>query len=376
MRAPSLRVGLGVSLLALAGTFAFPLISSAAPPEVVKIALSTTVNTNYYIVTPNSGWCPSQTTALFVMAGASTGTTTTAAPSFGAPTNVTYVAGSSPMFGDHNAYGMILMAFTSSDLGASMGTNLPTNKNPGMFGGATGPVNKNVISMNSAIATGTSVTVTLDMKSNIPQLVAVMSGSYPTVTYDSSAYGGSGRLTIQTLTTDTVTNAGDSMNSILGFMLMCNTTLGNNPLREVTQSDTWVGDIFPQFPGFDANSQLGSGSSGVLGNKFTARCGTTYWGGTGLNRKLNVFLPEASVTAMFGTSCFASEVRGYIGSSQQDSSLTTTGVTNFGVTGILFSHSFTFASPKDVSLGVPSAAADAVSSSSSGVCFLSAARRR
>lgn len=372
MRTRSLQIGLGASLLVLSATFAFPLIVSAAPPEIVRIDLGSTVNTNYHIVAPNQTWGTSLTTALFVMPGAATGSTSTAAPSF---TGTTYFSGPSAMFGDQGGYGMMLLSFTSSDLGASMQTNLPTNANPNMFGGATGPVNKSRLSMDSAgIATGTSVTITLDMKSNIPQLVAVMAGSYPTVTYDSSAYGGTGQLTIQTHTTSTTTNAGDSMTSILGFMVMANTQLGSTPVRMVCQTDAWVGDMFPLFPGFDSSAAAGSGGAGTQGT-ITARCGSTVYGQTGLQRSVNTFIPVTSLSGMFG-SVTTSDIKAFVGSSAQDASAITTGVTNFGVAGIKASYTYTFASPKDVSFGVSGSVSDAVSSSSSGACFLGAARRR
>ncbi len=368
------KVALGLVLGVLALTFCFPYLSYGAPPEVVRLDLGATVGTNYTIVAPNAGWGATGTTALFVLPGAATGTSTSAAPSVTAATNVTYLSGPSPMFGSAGGYGMLLLSFTSADL-ATMTTNLPTNANPTMLGGTTGPVNKSRISLNTAgLVTGTSLTVTLNMRGNIPQLVAVMGGSYPTVTYDSSLFGGDGQLVIVTQTTDTTSNAGDAFTSLLGFMVMADTALGTTPIRVVTQTDAWVGDLYPLFPGFDGSAAGGSGAAGTQGT-LTAKCGTTIYGQTGLQRNINTFIPNASLPIMFAAATTASDVRAFTGTSPQDSSVLTTGVTNFGVQGVRASFTYTFASPKDTSFGIPGTSSTSASGSSTGVCFLSAVRR-
>ena len=293
-------------------------VASASAPQITAVTLTSggaavNVATSNYLVVPNASWGATGTSAIFIMPGASSGDTTTSAPTFPA-TATTYFSAGSPMFGSASNWGMMLLQFTSSDLGASMTSNLPTNANPNMLGGATGPVNKSRISLTSAIPSGTTVTFTVNMKSEIPHLVGVMGGTYPIITYDTSLNAGEGGMTIQTTTFDTTTNASDALTGMVGFMIMSDTSLGLTPLKILCQTNAWVGDIFPMMPGFDSSSSVGSGAAGTKGTT-TCRCGSTIYGITGQTRTNNTFVPDAVLATLFGATAASADLRSQVNGS-------------------------------------------------------------
>lgn len=371
--------GLLAVVIALSG------MAQAAAPQITAVTLTSddgnavNVAANNYLVVPNQTWGSTGTSAIFIMPGASSGNTTTSAPSFVA-TATTYFSDASPMFGTAGGWGMMLLQFTSSDLGATMMTNLPTNANTVILGGAQGPLNKDRISLTSAIPVGTTVKFTLNMKGEIPQLVAVLGGSFPTITYDSALNSGEGALTIQTKTFSTTTNASDSLTGMVGFFLTSDTSLGTTPLRIITQTNAWVGDLFAFMPGLDSSCAVGVGGAGTAGTS-SARFGATIYGITGQSRNVSIFIPDASLASLYGATATSDQLDSLVNGSSQSGD-TVTNTSNFAVSattdvrlsGKRFDFTYTFASPKDASIGIPSGSSSAVFSGvGGGICFLDSA---
>lgn len=319
----------------------------AAMPQVIQIDLGASVTAGFYITmldTDGSG------NGIWIDPGNSTGNYLTGPT--GPALSLSLGATAPGLWGTGFGYGQILMSFTAASVGSfgaeltALTSNLPTNANPSIFGAATGPVNKVNIDLNRGIPAGTSVTITVDMNGDIPHFVAVMGGIYPTVAYDT----GTGMLTIASTTFATETNAGDSFGSMFGFTVFTDTaSFGSTPMRIVAQTNHWVGDIFPVLPGFDGNAAITDigGTPGTI----TAKCGTTIYGPTGQNRSINIFFPDDVISTLFGAGVTAADLVAFVDSSEDDGATLTTGQNNFSVTGTRATFSYTFASPKDATLG-------------------------
>ncbi len=330
----------------------FGALSSYGAPEVTEVELDTAVNAGYYVVVFDKA-CNGN--GVFIDQGQTSGNSTTNPT--GAASNPALgpcVAAPAEMFGVSTGYGHLLLSLMDSGLdptvtGAELTAirdGLPTNANPEIFGAAAGPVNKVNIELDRAIPVGTEVTFTVDMNDEVPHLVAVMGGTAPTVTYDSS---GTGTLTVKTTTFDSTTNAGDIFNSMIGFMIFTDTTLGTTPLRIITQTNHWVGDIFPLLPGFDSDAAVedAGGTQGTI----TAKCGTTIYGPTGGERNINVFFPDSSIEAIFGSGITNTSLAAFANSTQESNATIDREVTNFGLPGTLAQFTYTFASGKDTAMG-------------------------
>lgn len=344
-------------------------------PKVIQVDLGSAVNAGYYAVVFDSNNNNPDGDGVWIDPASTTGNSTTD------PTGVAAAGGQTAtpaeMFGVSSGYGQLLLSLDASSAAAygaemaALNANNPTNANINMFGAAAAPVNKANIELGGAntgdraIDAGTQVTFTVDMDSEIPHLVAVMGGSVPTVTYDDT---GTGTLTIQTTTFGTTTDAGDIFYSIVGFMLFTDTTsFGSTPLRIIAQTNHWVGDIFPLLPGWDTDAAV-SGAGGTHGT-ITARCGTTIYGPTGGQRNINIFFPDDSITTMFGSGIRSSSLSAFTKSGEETGATITLESTYFGVTGTLASFTYTFASPEDTSIGIPTPASD----SANGGCFIATA---
>lgn len=341
-----------------------------AVPQVTQVQLSAAVNAGYYAVAFDS--ILDNGDGIWIDPGATSGNSTTN------PTGAAAVSGQTAtaagMYGVSSGYGQLLFSVDASGAGyaaemTALGNNNPTNANTAMFGAAAAPANKNNIELGGAnagdraIDAGTQVTFTVDMNSEVPHLIAVMGDSAPTVTYDPT---GTGTLTVKTTTFQTTTNAGDTFYSIVGFMLFTDTTdFGATPLRIIAQTNHWVGDIFPLLPGWDTNASVADigGTKGSI----TAKCGTTINGPTGQSRTINIFFPDSSISALFGSGIANTELAAFADSTQESNATITRGTTNFGVTGTLASFTYTFASAKDTSIGV------AAGGGGGGKCFVATA---
>lgn len=355
-----------ISLLLVASTV-------FAAPKVTKVELSVAVNAGYYAVVFNSNSNNPNGNGVWIDPGNTSGNSTTNPT--GAAATGGQTATPAEMFGLSSGYGHMLL---SVDAGVNYGdeigaldANKPTNVNETILGGATGPVNKANIELGGAsagdraIPAGTEVTFTVDMNSEPPHLVAVMGGTAPTVTYDAS---GTGTLTVKTTTFGTTTNAEHTFYSIVGFMILTDTTkMGTDPLKIIAQTNAWVGDMFPLLPGFDTDAAV-SDIGGTLGGT-TAKSGVTIYGPTGQQRDIRIFFPDSAIATMFGSGVTSSSLTAFVGSGEDTSATIATGQTNFGTTGTLATFTYTFASPKDTSVGV-----DTSGGGSSGGCFIDTAR--
>jgi hypothetical protein len=330
-------------------SFIFFITSTAwGAPKVTQVDLDTAVNAGFYVAVFDKTNAPN---GVWVDPGSTTGDSTTN------PTgNATATAAEAEMHGVSSGYGHLLLSVTNASLGAyaaemgALGANNPTNANTAMFGAASAPVNKTNIELNRAIPAGTEVTFTVNMDSEVPHMVAVMGGVAPTVTYDST---GTGTLTVKSTTFGTTTQAGDTFTSLIGFMVFTDTTdFGTTPLRIIAQTNHWVGDIFPLLPGWDTNASVAN--IGGTAGSITAKCGTTIYGPSGQSRTINIFFPGSSIDEIFGAGVTNAQLAAFADSVQQNNATITTGTTNFGVTGTLASFTYTFASAKDTTIGVPS----------------------
>ncbi len=349
--------------------FSFSFVSFAVAPAITSVTVDSYVSAGKYLVVPHVGWGASGTSAVFVMPGQKVGDTTTPAPTFTAPFP-SYTSGESPMLGVAGGYGAILAQFDTTSLLTLATGAKATNSNPDIFGGTSGPpIARTALSLTTAgLADGAVVTFIADMKGNVPQLVAIM-GNHPnpTVEYDPTAFGGSGKLTVTTATFSNPNNAGESFNSTVGFMVSVDSALAPNPsspstpLGIVAQTNHWVGDMFPLLPGFDSSAAV-SGNGGAKGTA-TAKCGTTFYGPAGQTRQITLFFPDSSIPAFFGAGATKADLSVFIdspGSSEKNptTAVINTSATNFGgtaatgVAGISVKVPYTFASPKDIGFSI------------------------
>jgi acyl-coenzyme A thioesterase PaaI-like protein len=126
----------------------------------------------------------------------------------------------------------------------------------------------------------------------------------------------------------------------------------------IGQTDIWVGDFNLFMPGSDDNSAQGtSGFAGTFGSP-DAFSGFTAWGPTGGTRNVSIFIPDDSISTVFGSDVTASALTGFVDGSEV--STTVTAGTNFGVSGQTFSFTYTFASGKDVAVAATSPCTAAV----------------
>ncbi|MBD3168186.1 MAG: T9SS type A sorting domain-containing protein [candidate division Zixibacteria bacterium] len=318
-----------------------------AVPQITEVTLGTAVNTGYYCAVLDTD---ADGDGVWINAGQTSGNSTTDP---GPPaSSAGFTATPARMYGMGTGYGQLLL---SIDAGAnfatemaSMFSNQPQNANTDMFGSANGPCNKTNIELNRALPAGTQVTFTIDMDSEVPHLVAVMGAGLPTVTYNPS---GTGTLTVQATTFGTTTYYNDTFTSIIGLSVMTDqTAFGATPMKIIAQTNHWVGDIFPLLPGYDDSAAVAN-NGGTYGQS-DAKCGITIYGQTGGSRSVNVFLPDAIITNMFGSGVSASDLTGYVDAGEASSPTVSTGQSNFGTTGTVATFSYTFASPKDASIGV------------------------
>jgi len=320
-----------------------------AAPRVIRVDLGAAVNVDTYAVVFDND---KSGNGIWINPGSTSGTSVSAIdpPASSDPPSITPAA--ADMFGDSSGYGQMLFSVSAvspqilTEL-SNLTVNCPTNANSTVFSGTTGPVNKVNVDANRAIPSGTTVTFTVDMNGEPPHLVSVLGGSIPTVTYNS----GTSILTVSTTTTGTTNEAGEAFQSIAGLMIFTNTTtFGNDPLRIIGQTNHWPGDIFSLLPGFDSNAATSNigGTSGTT----TAKCGLTVYGPSGEQRDINIFFPDASVSSIFGSGATIASLAAYVNSTEDTSATITTGQNNFGVTGTLAQFNFTFASPKDGSVGI------------------------
>lgn len=334
----------GLILIFLSFLFFVPKV--LAGPRVTEIEVGTAVNAGLYLAMFDSNNPPD---GIWIDPGSQTGDSSTG-PTGPVSTLGIVNAAAAEMFGLSDGYGQILLSVDGADAATAgaelnnMGNNSPTNTNTTILGGVNAPVNKTNIELDRAIPVGTTVTFTVDMNGEVPHLVAIMGGSAPTVTYDSVTE----ILTIKTTTFGSTTNAGDTFNSVVGFMIVTDPLLGNTSLRIIAQTNHWVGDIFPLLPGFDANSAVADngGTQGTI----TAKCGTTIYGPAGEQRNINIFFPDSSILAMFGPTVTSSQLAAFADSARESGATITVGANNFGVDGILAQFTYTFASPKDASI--------------------------
>lgn len=345
-------------LMAVAGVFSYA-VTAMANPQVTSVTLSAPVAVGSYVVVFDDA---KDGNGVWVNPGALSGDSVTD-PALPAGANL--LAAPADMFGSPDTgYGQLLLSVTADPANiatelAAIATNLPSNGNAGIFGAATGPVNKANIDLERAIPAGTNVTFTINMNGELPHLIAVMGGESPVVTYDDTD---SGTLTISLKTFATTNAAGESFASLAGFMILTNSALGTTPLRIVAQTNHWVGDIFPLFPGWDSTANIAD-IGGTVGT-ITAKCGTTIVGPTGETRNINIFFPDETIPLIFGAenNVLPVELAAYANAAQEGyqyageiPTLSHENYTLSGVEGTKASFTYTFASPVDLSIGVGAA---------------------
>ena len=364
-----------VGIIILTFLLLTPFIASSAsaaitgPPEITSITLSNPVNSGYYVVAFDSA-SVAGANGIWVNSGASASTAELTGALATINTSQPGTAAVTPagMFGMSRSYGTMLLSLVDGGAGnytqtvaalQALGDNLPTNTNTDMFGDS-GPVNVNNIDLSQALPAETVVTFTVAMNGNVPHMVAVMSGDAPTVTYD-----GTNTLTLKTkITGQTTTYAGNTFQSLLGFMILTDLSFGTTPLRIIAHTNHWVGDMFPLMPGLDEYSAVLSGG-GVIAST-GAKAGLTIYGPSGNDRMFTLFFPDSSLSAIFGTGATAAQLAAYVSEgsegngyyAEQDNTTATiaTNVNNFNTTGTLATINYTFASPKDIALGIPMSA--------------------
>jgi len=324
-----LRVVFIVGLLLMAQLQAAPLVTS--------VTLGAGVSSTHVVAVATPNMRPveyvldSTESSIFVMPGTLYGDAATAAPPDYSP-GPTYSSSNSPLLGNASGYGALLMQFKvdASDL-STIGANFPTNSNESVLSAASGPINTDNLSLVAAgIAAGTAVTMTVDMQSELPHLVAVMSGSYPTISFDSS---GTGTLTIAGTTTASFANkAGQDFSSSFGFMVVTDNVVATAPdvLGVIAQSDHWIGDMFPLLPGLDNNAAI-TGGGGTLAAS-TARSGLSMAGPCGETRSVNLFVATGSLAALYGAGTTPADLTGFINDTEQ-AAVTSSDMVNFNAAG-------------------------------------------
>jgi len=334
-----------------------------ATPRVAKVELlggATVSDTCYLAVFDND----KDGTGIWVRPGADSGLLTTELKDDGVPdtaANAGCTVGYAEMFGLPSGYGQLLLSVSAdTDPDYAMGDfqnelNIledtgPVNTNTDVFGADTGPVSDTNIELVRAIPVGTEVKFTVDMNGEIPHLVAVMADTTPTVTYDADG----DTLYIQAETFSTETAAGATFNSLIGFMVFTDTSLGDTPLRVIAQTNHWIGDAFPLLPGWDGDAEV-AGNGGTRGT-FSARCGASFYGPAGDTRVINMFFPNDNIARIFGSSLTSQDMDAFVSGenaeNETDFSITRGTYNNFGVLGTLAQFVYEFASGKDLSLGV------------------------
>lgn len=314
-------------------------------PAITKVELGVAVNSSCYAVTFSSSM---NGDGVWVNPDATSGDSTTN-PS--GPAGLAGLKGApATMFGTDAGYCNLLFSASSDATQlmaemAAINTNMPTNVNTAMLG-ARGPVNKTNVELSRAIPAGTSATFTIDMAGLPPHVVAVMGGTAPTITYDAA---GTGTLTVRTTTTGTTSNAGDAFTSVVGVLIYTNSVVGSTPLRIATQTNSWMGDIFPLLPGVDSHAAV-SGNGGTMGS-ITAKCGLTIYGITGQSRDINVFIPLENLELIFSSGITEKNIDAFVDTTAVDSTSPPDYI-NFGMIGHLAEFNYTFASPKDAAMGV------------------------
>ena len=331
------------------------LCAAPAAPTVTKVSLSTPVNPDVYgVVFSNTADPADAIDGIWIDPGNSSGDSTTDPTGVAANPPASAIAAPAIMFGDSSGFGTMLFSISadSVDFGtelAALQTNMPTNHNTDILG-AEGPVNKANIELLRAIPAGTEVTFTVNMAGLPPHIVAVIGGSVPTITYDAT---GDGELIVKTTTTATTSEAGDSFSSIVGLYIYADTTVfGTTPLLIAAQSDCWLGDIYPLLPGVDANAAV-SGNGGTVGED-TAKSGLTIYGTKGEQRDISIFLPAENMERLFGSGITADDITAYVNTGEASDNIPDPNYNNFGKDGYLAEFTYTFASPKDATLGVES----------------------
>jgi hypothetical protein len=336
----------------------FSMVQLHAAPLVTSVTLGNNVSNTHVVAvaTPNLRppfYYPGSTlSSVFVLPNQTFGDMTTAPPPDYSP-GPTYSSASSPMLGGPSGYGALLMQFmvSAGDL-SLIGNNLPTNANDTVLSGASGPINTTNLSLSAAgVAAGTTVTMTVDMQGELPHLIAVMSGSYPVISFDAS---GTGLLTIRGTTTGAFTNkAGESLDSSFGFIVATDNIVATapSPLALVVQTEAWIGDMFPLLPGLDGNAAI-SGGGGTLSSS-TARAGLTLAGPCGETRSANLFIAASSLPALYGTGVTAANLAAFINDSGQMAVVGSNAATFNTIDGSKVALSYSFSTdPVDISVGV------------------------
>lgn len=372
MKTITLQGGIAVIFLALYAGTVF-----AAAPAVTKVELldGVTVGANYNVVVFDGDATASgpDGSGIWLNAGESTGYTGTTLTDLSPAAAANMTVTEATMFGAAaTGYGQLLLSINAASTAAfltetqELGDNKPTNSNTNIFGSAAGPVNKTNIDLDRAgIAGGKRVRFTVDLKSNVPHLVAVMGLSEPRVEYTAAT----DMLAIEATTFSTTTANADNFTSVVGFMIFTASSLGTTPLGVVAQTNSWLGDIFPLMPGFTGDAQLAAGI-GPMGS-LTAKCGTTIAGPSGQTRNFNIFFPDTSATKVFAIPSPGGATGGLAGyqartgdatfteKSPGDANYTVTQATNFSTSGYNVNFNYTFASKVDAAVGIDSTTATA-----------------
>ncbi len=357
------------------GIFAGWISAATAEPQITKLELGAPVNGNNFVgmfdsASVSFGGCD----GVFVSSDQTSSQNSTnpkALQTFPGGVEVVIIECNqkpATMFGAPIAFGNMLVAIDGgsgllTEL-QNMQSNRPTNFNETILGGPKGPVNKDNLSLSRAIPTGTSVTYTVNMNGELPHLVGVMGGATPIITYDAAANGGLGELTILSTTIDTTNNANESFTSLSGFMIYTDQSIyGADPLQIVVHSDAWVGDMFPLLPGVDGQSAAvffggQPGDAGGAQGSFTAKCGSTFYGPTGLQRVVTDFFPDDELERIFGPGVTPAALNAHINNELEEDATATVGVNNFSTIGTAIEWKYTFESPVDVSIGPSSKSTD------------------
>ncbi len=289
------KLKLTMTLIALASLVLVVASAALAGPKITKVELGQAVADGYYVVALDTsdpyGMASSSTLkGIWINPEETSGDVDTLI------SNPVAVVSPAEMFnaGDKSVYPAILISLPTSTL--SMGMELLAllqNQNPVLSQNedvSQIPTNINNIDLSRAIPASTTVTFTVDMDGEPLHAVAVMGGTEPVVTYDASANENKGTLTVETTTFKTTNAADQTLESIVGFMLVTNSQGGPDPLRIILQTNTWGGDVL-SFPAM---------TDGTMGTVNTM-LGITAYGPAGESRDMYVFFPDAAIGPVFGT---------------------------------------------------------------------------